>query len=1832
MSGPPGDARLVSTGTFKLDRSRAVDKLAHFQLADPRDYVRELVAAAVCAGATEIRVRNDADDFELEWDGAHPELDDLNGFFDAIFHRGSDRRGRMLQHLAQGVFGALGMEPRWVRLMRPGLTLDLTDPKNPTSIENDRKQGVRIEIRERFGLEVAWEWGRKPFTEPEELTRLRVVAMGCPVPIMVDGTPLDLDLSRHLSRPTSGVVRVEQSDPAATGEVWLSAHAPDSAGIALVRDGVQVDHKPVNLHGVRVVGYVRCDALRLDASQSSVVEDDTWTALVGAVEDAVRRLLHDFLSTCDGPPPSRSLLLARELVSGPGDLLSDVPLFADLQGQLWSVDALSRAPRVLVTKHDELFDRTLDLPQLLGETRLLHRLKPWFPSRVSEGTRELRARGRGRARRAALAARATPFAVDAPYTLAIEADGTRMRIGVSPEDADWNDILVEFRIDGLPVFSVHEKGPGPVLVRVEHDHLTADATFSKVIPGSLRLDLLGHARVAALKAVLAAVTEHPHHPDIRTVFRRHVLWALPRKRRGKAAPALPQNIRQVAFFPHSKLGFASIDQLAAEARAADRLDTRDRALVWFVPGGETLPDPDANVLQLDPPDVDLLQKVFGGRLINVGRRLASEAEARRRRREGRAEARLPADVACVETVELDLPKHALTGIAGLRTDPGAVGCPCTVVREGVVLGELDLPVNLPGLIVAVEWSEAEPVPDWSRLANPNDAAMTLAEQLEPTLLALTRGAARERTDLLGPLPDWLVALLMRGPEQAAELADRPFVRSASGEVRLLGQPVNRKRRGGGGLHLLPPGSPVPDHLRGAFHIADADHQRILQAWHGTRDVRDGRPRLKQYQAKHRNFRRSTTLPWCLPVDSIAGVRRADADLEVWMGLDGRKGAKNGFDVSLRYEARELERVYRKGTLPWRAVVRGPLLQPNEAHTACTDVQVVRRVMGVVRELRAEALEQLVQDIASPGADEATLRLGMHVLLELLRRRMRWLGAPRSRQLREQLEEAALFMDARGSRHTLAKLRVAHAEGRLGTLRRLPDGVVQPPEAIWLHPDSSADTLLQEELGSRPFDATAEAVQQAQGIHRRASVPRTPLAESGPHVADKVVSFTLAGIEGEGRMWLALSPGQPGERRYRVDGRVVTQDRLPELPGVRLAIEHPALEPSASFDSVGPRPVVQDLRRVSMEAVYGLVEAVLSKHPPPALVDLAVRILAAHRHRTPPLTADPAALSVSHGPPLPLSCLRTLTELRFAPEGTTGRPLQGSAPVFVGRPARRKALETWGKVTDATESLAREEAAWRRRSGPVASVSPPPDVLATIEIPAPRSGRLFLVRSQKDGVVVRVDGRALTTRPVGTPLPLVGHVDDPAVRADPWFERIADRRVKTRLDDVLKQCSDALLLELMGRRTPPQKVLLQTILRSFSGKDDIHRARGARAQLARHDLFEVGTAGERCSLLDLAQTPSGPRLHSGSHGYNSLDHRRPLVRVPEAHLNALVKMLGATDATKVAAQEHAASHRRKARPLPFELEGSTWLAELKRSRGRSKWVAGLHEDTELPGRVDIRVKGRPAGSVDVDAPGMRVIVELDPRKVSPLDPTPDPDKNLLRAIVATYSALIDAAGDALVAGPARIQRLCRVVHSVHDRLWKGRLPAKRAWQRPWLEAPLLHGPDGKRHTIGAMCRVVARDGLVLWATSNSDTSADLLLTQDALSRAVVDVLGWGSAVQSAQEWEAKRLRQHAAEEALKQAHARSQRIKRTRGELQTLLEALHRHRKVPAVCARRSIGLATTEELVAADDFPALAALAWRLADAEAVAQQGAGGQGAADVTEQLAAFLVHRLGITRPPT
>ncbi|MGE0487898.1 MAG: hypothetical protein AB7S38_01655 [Vulcanimicrobiota bacterium] len=392
-----------SVGHFTLDPKKAREKMKKFQLTDPHRYVLMLAASAVVGQTEFIRCHNDADDLILEYDGQAPSRSELENLFASLFAGDEESREHLrLRLLAIGLNAALGLSPSTVTVDswdgQAGHRLALTRTgEGVTRLAQcpwpDRQPMVRIHVRER----VSWRTVGKFFSKlmglpPEGKTML----MGCrfaPVEVTVNGRPANglpvlpplltwraVNLEEHRRPPGTGQIISDQSLNRAL--LWLPLEPPEQSRIEFVWNGIRVAEQHLSLPYAQVNAILECDALKLNVSQSDIVDDAafrelmTWfrahlkqmvlelAAQVGVapeLEAARRRLLLDAIGRAVRYEPN--LDRWREFKS----TLIDLPLFKNAQGQ-----------QVCLRPALERFRAT----GTLYTTRRLWDVPPWDPAEV----------------------------------------------------------------------------------------------------------------------------------------------------------------------------------------------------------------------------------------------------------------------------------------------------------------------------------------------------------------------------------------------------------------------------------------------------------------------------------------------------------------------------------------------------------------------------------------------------------------------------------------------------------------------------------------------------------------------------------------------------------------------------------------------------------------------------------------------------------------------------------------------------------------------------------------------------------------------------------------------------------------------------------------------------------------------------------------------------------------------------------------------------------------------------------------------------------------------------------------------------------------------------------------------------------------------------------------------------------------------------------------------------------------------------------------------------------------------------------------------------------
>lgn len=479
---------ILATGRFRVDRRRALEKMEKFQLADPRAYTLELVAAAVFAGATRIDVRNDSDDFEITWEGDGPTREELDGIFDHLFAKPTTPRAGMLQHLAVGVLGALGQAPTWVRVDRggtPPLRLSVDDPTTTLAVEHAHGVvGTRVHVRQRLSASNLAEALFLPLRDPGEARLLREAARWCPVPLHIGG-------KRILAPPAPSTARATWAEPG-RGQLWLVIDP--RARVDVVRRGVVVGQAERGVGGLGITGWFGGDTLHLDASRARVVEDDTWAAFGKALDVAVAELLDGFAASAATAPPPLSdgdraaLLDAAAWLADHGRPIGQfaaLPLLHDLVGRSWSAEELAafEGPKGTVTDAALAYAGNGCVVFAATFRTVLDVLCPGLP----DLTTLLRTRAEGQERRRLAAQGRRPAEFPSSVHQLAFTEGPLRGSVCFRDGTGLQDLLVHLLIDGMPVEDVAIPSPaGPMEAVLDHPGFATDEGFRHVTPDAAR--------------------------------------------------------------------------------------------------------------------------------------------------------------------------------------------------------------------------------------------------------------------------------------------------------------------------------------------------------------------------------------------------------------------------------------------------------------------------------------------------------------------------------------------------------------------------------------------------------------------------------------------------------------------------------------------------------------------------------------------------------------------------------------------------------------------------------------------------------------------------------------------------------------------------------------------------------------------------------------------------------------------------------------------------------------------------------------------------------------------------------------------------------------------------------------------------------------------------------------------------------------------------------------------------------------------------------------------------------------------------------------------------
>ncbi|MBI5200873.1 MAG: hypothetical protein HY925_04735 [Elusimicrobia bacterium] len=167
----------VASGTFSVDRERAVRMLRGYQLEDPRAFLLPWLRFAQASGASSAKLHTMLGGLSVSFDGRPIGPARLADPFECFF--GEEDRA---PDLVAGLLGALRLRPA---------RLTLTSEAARLTIDRWERQTLDTDPRPEAGttLDVAWRWWSARRLTRECVDRVRLARADFSIPISINGRP-----------------------------------------------------------------------------------------------------------------------------------------------------------------------------------------------------------------------------------------------------------------------------------------------------------------------------------------------------------------------------------------------------------------------------------------------------------------------------------------------------------------------------------------------------------------------------------------------------------------------------------------------------------------------------------------------------------------------------------------------------------------------------------------------------------------------------------------------------------------------------------------------------------------------------------------------------------------------------------------------------------------------------------------------------------------------------------------------------------------------------------------------------------------------------------------------------------------------------------------------------------------------------------------------------------------------------------------------------------------------------------------------------------------------------------------------------------------------------------------------------------------------------------------------------------------------------------------------------------------------------------------------------------------------------------------------------------
>ncbi|MDO8804243.1 MAG: hypothetical protein Q7R35_07420 [Elusimicrobiota bacterium] len=292
----------VGSGSFVVDKQRALDKLMRFQLPDPVNCLLPMIRCAHAGKASEIAISEvRTGGVELRFDGEPFTRERLADPYAALFETKSAANAAA-RHLATGLLCALRLKPQVITVSSgpQGARFRLKiDELGKEAVQGSDDPGKGTVVR------LLWSGPLSPFRNGRLLGRVRERCSLSPVPLLINGRDIPRD------RSGSGQAGLYFEEGPVHGHLSVPKWPSPSSTLTPAVASVTLDNAlVVKLNYLQVTGYLNSDHFTMNISQTGVVNNTRCSSALAEVALQVPLLLEYVLRMHGASLPAAGKVMA----------------------------------------------------------------------------------------------------------------------------------------------------------------------------------------------------------------------------------------------------------------------------------------------------------------------------------------------------------------------------------------------------------------------------------------------------------------------------------------------------------------------------------------------------------------------------------------------------------------------------------------------------------------------------------------------------------------------------------------------------------------------------------------------------------------------------------------------------------------------------------------------------------------------------------------------------------------------------------------------------------------------------------------------------------------------------------------------------------------------------------------------------------------------------------------------------------------------------------------------------------------------------------------------------------------------------------------------------------------------------------------------------------------------------------------------------------------------------------------------------------------------------------------------------------------------------------